>query len=419
MITSFYIYAAALIVFGLLFVVFPFIRKEKAVKTSPNANALRISDYESRLDELKQEVDTGKLSDDAYNTAVIEQKQALLQELAPEQQLSQRGNRSVIALTASMFTLTFCAVFYLMTGSFNLLTQWQQAKDNLPELGKRAVLQQGEPLSNNEMQQLALGLRTKLAEQGDDEMAWLLLGRIMLMLNDFEAANMSFDKALAMNPKSVNALVSKAQVLMLEGSENSMNQAAKAVSQVLKLEPSNTDALSMLALIAYERGDWQQSLAAFELILGRMSTTNPSYAMLSARVEELKAKVAEQSNTSKQNSLGQGRSVAVNITLSDELKDKLPRNGVLFVFAKAESGPPMPLAVVKKSQWQLPLQVTLSESDAMVAGMSFAEFKRVKVVARVSNDDKVDTQAGELEGQTKGFDIEQVNQVELTIDTLL
>jgi hypothetical protein len=79
----------------------------------------------------------------------------------------------------------------------------------------------------------------------------------------------------------------------------------------------------------------------------------------------------------------------------------------------------MPLAVVKQANWQLPLQVTLSESDAMVAGMTFAEFKRVKVVARISNDDKVDTQAGELEGQTNGFDIEQVNQVELTIDTLL
>jgi cytochrome c-type biogenesis protein CcmI len=419
MITSFYFYAAILVVFGLLFVVFPFIRKEKSIETNPNANALRVADYESRLEELSQEVETGKLSEGAYNTAVVEQKQALLQELAPEQQLNQHGNRSVIALTASLFTLTFCVVFYLMTGSFNLLTQWQDAKDNLPELGKRAVLQQGEPLSNNEMQELALGLRTKLAEQGDDEMAWLLLGRIMLMLNDYESANMSFDKAIAMNANNINALVSKAQVLMLEGADHSINQAAKVVSQVLKIEPSNTDALSMLALIAYERGDWQQSLAAFELILGRMSETNPSYAMLNARVEELKVKVAQQSNNSEQNSVGQGLSVSVNITLADELKDQLPANGVLFVFAKAENGPPMPLAVVKKPQWQLPLTVTLSERDAMVAGMTFAEFKRVKIVARISIDDKVDTQAGELEGHTQGFDIEQINQVNLTIDKLL
>jgi hypothetical protein len=175
----------------------------------------------------------------------------------------------------------------------------------------------------------------------------------------------------------------------------------------------------MLALIAYERGDWQQSLAAFELILGRMSETNPSYAMLNARVEELKVKVAQQSNNSEQNSVGQGLSVSVNITLADELKDQLPANGVLFVFAKAENGPPMPLAVVKKPQWQLPLTVTLSERDAMVAGMTFAEFKRVKIVARISIDDKVDTQAGELEGHTQGFDIEQINQVNLTIDKLL
>jgi cytochrome c-type biogenesis protein CcmI len=59
MITSFYFYAATLVVVGLFFVVFPFTRKEKAIKTNPNANALRISDYESRLEELSQEVDTG------------------------------------------------------------------------------------------------------------------------------------------------------------------------------------------------------------------------------------------------------------------------------------------------------------------------------------------------------------------------
>ena len=60
MITSFYFYAAILVVFGLLFVVFPFICKEKSIETNPNANALRISDYESRLEELSQEVETGK-----------------------------------------------------------------------------------------------------------------------------------------------------------------------------------------------------------------------------------------------------------------------------------------------------------------------------------------------------------------------
>ena len=419
MIGSFYIYSAVIAVLGLVFVIFPFIRKEKKVTTAPKANALRIADFEARLEELKQEVATGKLSESAFNSAVIEQKQALMFELSPEKQLNQSGSRGVIALSASLFTITFCAVFYLMTGNFNLLTQWQEARDNLPELGKRAVLQQGEPLSNNEMQQLALGLRTKLAEQGDDEMAWLLLGRIMLMLNDFESAKMSFDKAIVMNDQNVNALVSKAQLLMLEGSETSINNAAQLVSHVLKIAPGNRDAISMLALIAYEKGDWAQSLAAFELIASQMSKESPSYPMLSERIDELKSKVVQQTNISEQISNGQGLAVTVNINVSDELKNKIPDNGVLFVFAKAEMGPPMPLAVVKKEAWTLPLQVTLSEQNAMVDGMSFAQFKQVKVVARLSIDDKVDTQSGELEGRTSGFNVETTQQVDLIIDTLL
>ena len=418
MITSFYLFAALLALVAVFFIVFPFIRKEPSTLTNPDANALRIADYEQRMEELNVEVETGKLTTEAHFNAVIELKKSLMAELSPQQNFSHSGNRLVIATTASLFTVTFCALFYYMTGSFQLLSQWQQAKDNLPELGQRAVMPQGNPLNQNEMQELALGLRSKLAEQGDDEMAWLLLGRIMLMLNDFESANLAFDKVLGMNAESINALVSKAQVLMLEGSESSVSRAARVVSKVLKVEPNNRDAIAMLALIAYERGDWQQSLAAFELIIASADKGTPDYAMLAARIEELKAKVAN-INNSKQIEAGQTLSVDVNITVTESLQAQIPNNATLFVFAKAEVGPPMPLAVVKKQQWKLPLTVTLSEQDAMLPEMTFKQFNQIQVIARISLDDNVEIQKGEMEGRSTGFNVEQTSSMNLVIDTLL
>ena len=140
--------------------------------------------------------------------------------------------------------------------------------------------------------------------------------------------------------------------------------------------------------------------------------------MLSGRVDELKTKISASTAVTDSSVLPK-LSVKVNVSVSDELQGKVPENGVLFVFAKADNGPPMPLAVVRKQHWTLPLQVSLSELDAMVDGMSFQQFKQVRVFARVSLDDKVDIQTGELEGNSDGFDIEKTEQVNVIIDTLL
>ncbi len=146
-----------------------------------------------------------------------------------------------------------------MTGNQQQISAWHDAMDNLAEYGERAVMQKGEPLSENELQAFALALRTKLSQTGDDEIAWMLLGRVAMSLNEFDMAQQSFDKALQMNPANMQVLISYSQVLLLEGSEASMTRAAGMLSKVLQEEPQNLDAISLLALIAYERKDWVQA----------------------------------------------------------------------------------------------------------------------------------------------------------------
>jgi predicted O-linked N-acetylglucosamine transferase (SPINDLY family) len=206
---------------------------------------------------------------------------------------------------------------------------------------------------------------------------------------------------------------------MLKGDESSINQAAQAISIVLKVEPTNIDAISLLALIAYEKGDWEQSLAAFELIISQIQPSDANYSVLAARINELKANIAKKSRDNTDNVQDQSLAVEVQISLADPLIDSVPENGVLFVFAKAENGPPMPLAVAKKSQWTLPLTVTLSEDNAMVEGLSFSQFKQIVVIARVSTDDKVDIQSGEIEGRSHSFNVQTTDVINLIIDTKL
>lgn len=417
MISSLYLYGVLAIVVALAFVVVPFLRKPK-VQQLPSNNNLLIQAYKQRLEELNEEIVTGKLSESDHHAAVVEQKRRLLVELSPQTALSDAKNKTTLGASAVLFMVSFVAIFYYMTGNLSLLNQWQQAKEALPELGKRAVLNQGEPLSNNELQQFALALRTKLAEQGDDEIAWLLLGRVVMSLNDIEMGTQAFEKVIKINPNSVNGLVSYSQALLIEGSEGSINKAAKYLSKVLQLEPTNRDAISMLALIAYERGDWAEAKAAFELVLATLNETDPGYVAVKARIAEIDEQL-KSANNLQQNEALQGPSISVTIEISDELKTAVPENAVLFVFAKAVSGPPMPVAVVKLTEFTLPQTLILSDSNAMVEGLNLSSTPSIKLVARISQDENVAAAEGELQGESAALKVSETQTYVLKINQRL
>ncbi|CAH9057179.1 c-type cytochrome biogenesis protein CcmI [Pseudoalteromonas holothuriae] len=382
---------ALLTLLAILFVVVPFLRREKVLKVDNEANAQRIDIYQQRFNELQVELDNQRIDTQLYQESILELKRRLLNELSPEKQLNSKGNNRIFALTGLLFTLAVSGVFYQFMGSQQQIENWYDAIEKLPEYGERAVLQQGEVLSANELQAFALGLRTKLANSGDDAVAWMLLGRVAMSLNDYQMAKQAFDKALKMDPNNHNILINYSQVLLIEGSEAGMNRAARLLAKVLKSEPTNIDAISLLALIAYEKQDWLEAKTAFEVLLANMQKNDPRYAMIEQRIAQIEEKITPVQQA-------KPISLTVKVALDSTLQTQLPEQGTLFVFAKAVDGPAMPLAVAKLTNFNLPLTVTLDDSMAMMPSLKLSNYQDVVITARISKDSSVMTQEGELEG---------------------
>lgn len=404
---------ALLTLIALLFVMLPFLKKERVKTITHNANAELISIYEQRLVELQNDLENQRIDAQNHSESVIELKRRLLNELSPEKSLNSRGNNRIFALTGGAFVIALTGIFYSMTGNQQQISAWHDAMDNLAEYGERAVMQKGEPLSENELQAFALALRTKLSQTGDDEIAWMLLGRVAMSLNEFDMAQQSFDKALQMNPANMQVLISYSQVLLLEGSEASMTRAAGMLSKVLQEEPQNLDAISLLALIAYERKDWVQAKAAFEVLLASMDKADTRYNMIAQRISEIEQQQAQNVDVTK------SAAIKVTVNVSTELKNKQPENGILFVFAKALNGSPMPIAVVKLNEYQFPITVELSDANSMVSGLNLSSAEDIVITARISNDDSVMPSSGELEGHSAALKRESTRQLQLQIDTLI
>lgn len=407
---------ALLTLIALAFVMLPFLQKERVKTITHNANAELISIYEQRLVDLKTDLDNQRIDDANYSESIVELKRRLLNELSPEKSLISKGNNRIFALTGGAFVIALSGIFYSLTGSQQQISAWHDAMDNLTEYGERAVMQKGEQLTQNELQAFALALRTKLSRSGDDEMAWMLLGRVAMSLNEFDMAQQSFDKALRMNPDNKQVLISYSQILLLEGSEANMTRAAGMLSKVLNAEPTNLDAISLLALIAYERKDWPQAKAAFEVLLASMEKNDSRYGLISQRIADIELQMQSEGSVMP---VTKANSIAVTINVASELINKLPEKGTLFVFAKAANGSPMPIAAVKLTSYSFPVTVELNDSTAMVEGMNLSSAEDIIISARISLDDSVMPSSGELEGHSGSLKRESVSEYQLKIDTLI
>lgn len=423
---------ALLTLLAMAFVALPFLSKERVQSLTYNANSELIAIFHQRLGELANDLSEQRIDQVNHDESVVELKRRLLNELSPEKSLMSKGNNRIFAFTGSAFLVAFTVIFYTATGSQQQLQNWHSAMDNLPAYGERAVMQQGEPLSQNELQAFALGLRTKLAQSGDDQVAWMLLGRVAMSLNEYDMAQQSFDKVLRLDPYNLPVLISYSQVLLLEGSDANMTRAAGMLSKVLKDDPTNLDAISLLALIAYERHDWLQAKAAFEVLLKSMDKEDSRYSMIAQRISEIEQNISaenEQQNSqltpvataqqSSDDSSAATSAIKVTIKLAPELTDKLPAQGTLFVFAKAANGPPMPLAVVKLTDYRFPIEVQLSDSNAMVAGLTLSSVEQIILTARISKDASVMPSTGELEGRSDVLERSQTQAYELLINELI
>ena len=110
--------------------------------------------------------------------------------------------------------------------------------------------------------------------------------------------------------------------------------------------------------------------------------------------------------------------ISGKLSLAPELAAQAKPGDTVFLFARAVNGPRMPLAALRVTVAELPLEFRLDDSMAMAPMARLSNHQQVVVIARISAHGGVQAASGDLEGSSAVI-APGTQGLELVIDQVL
>ncbi|MBU5385806.1 cytochrome c-type biogenesis protein CcmH [Citrobacter cronae] len=178
------------------------------------------------------------------------------------------------------------AVSYYQTGNYKQVQVWQQATAQAPALLERALDPKADPLNEEDMMRLALGLRTRLQADPANVEGWIMLGRIGMVLGNASTATEAYANAYRLDPKNSDAALGYAEALTRSSDPDDNRRGGELLRQLIRGEHANVRVLSMYAFNAFEQQRFGEAVAAWEMMLKLLPANDTRRAVIERSIKQ-------------------------------------------------------------------------------------------------------------------------------------
>ncbi len=414
--TIFWILVAGLAALALLFVVPPLLTRHEAER-APDQDQLNLALFRQQLQELDADLEAGNLDRGQYQAARRDLERELLHDVAG-QGAGPAGPGQRAPLTALFLALAlpaFATWLYVAIGDSAIIPRLEVAATNRanPASAGHGAAGGADAAS---LEVLVERLAAKMEQNPDQLEGWLMLGRTYVALEQPAKGAAALQRALALAPQDPEIMVSLAQALAAAAGGQLAGRPVELITSALAVAPDHATGLWLQGLAAYQAKEFPQAVEHWERLAQGLDPNGEDAAQLRQFIADAREEgglppgdaptaapaspMTGQTAATGQDTLAAGPSLQVEVSLAEPLWREADINHSLFVYAKAASGPPMPLAVKRLKVADLPLTVTLDDSLAMTPEMKLSNFPQVIVGARISPSGQASPQSGDLEGET-------------------
>jgi len=352
--------------------------------------ALNTAIYGDQLAEVERDRTSGELSDTDYQEARNELQRRLLEDAAEaDAKLAATAHpkRTLLALMVALPLLS--AGFYAWLGN--------------PSALNPAATTPEHQVTQQDIEKMVAGLAAKLQQEPGNLKGWVMLARSYKALQRYPEAAKAYEKGYALVETDSQLLADYADVLAAS-TGGLAGRSEELVKKALTLDPNNVQALWMLGSAAFRRQDFATAIELWERGVKALPPGSEDAQALTQIIEEARVKMGAAGATptaatkAAPAAAAAGAMIRGNVELAPGLKAKAAADDVVFIFARAVDGPPMPLAAKRVRVADLPMEFTLSDSDSPMPQAKLSSAKSVRIEARVAKGGDAKPRPGDLSG---------------------
>ncbi|MCP4389293.1 MAG: hypothetical protein GY802_13440 [Gammaproteobacteria bacterium] len=203
------------------------------------------------------------------------------------------------------------------------------------------------------------------------------------------------------------------------------------LKQRLEKQPGDVDGWVLLSKSYYHLKRWREAQEAFEKAktMGYAGPWQPlpridAFSQNSSSSQNFAAAIEFRDYKSKQDAseavaeAGSDGSAGLKlkVSLNPALRKEIPAASPVFVFVRAAQNPGPPLAVVRKKVDELPFEIALNDSHAMMPGRTISSAENIIVGVRISVSGSPERQPGDYEQLSDSMPANFSETIELVIN---
>lgn len=365
----------------LLLLLLPFRRRPANADFS--REQLNAAIYRDQFAELERDRTEGALSQEDYTVAHGELQRRLLEDSSAAAVAAGAtqapAGRGVPALLA--IALPLCAVVLYLV------------------LGSPAALSPPPPEQNftaDDIDRMVAGLAAKMENEPENLPGWAMLARSYKAMGRFPEALRAYERAGALLESNAELLVDYADALAAN-SGGFTPQVIEVIDKVLKLDPTNGQALWLRGTAAFDAKRYNAAIADWQSLLALLEPGSQEAQTVASNIAEAQEKGGKAPTTQKPvSSAAPAAFVKGRVEVARDFAAKVSATDTVMVIARPADGTRMPVAVLRVKASQLPLAFTLDDSLAMSPDHKVSKFAKLLVEARISPTGQAVAQAGDL-----------------------
>ena len=401
--TAFWLAAGAMTLLALLVLLPPLLRgkaREGIDRDTLNTGVIR-----EQLAELEAERDAGRLDESAYRAARHDLERELLDDL--------QGDADATPPARSGRWAALLLIVAIPLAAFGLYRQLGAGAAPPPAAAANGATKP-HPVGT-----LVARLAAHMEAEPDNLEGWILLGRSYAALKRYPEAARAYARAHELAGDQPELLIDWADVLIMASNGVFTDQAGELLQKALEKNPDDIKGLWLMGHWYARHGDEARAIDYWRRAAARLPPGSEDLAVLNRQIRDAggePVQVAEATATEAASKAQGKAALRVHVTLDASLRDQVSPDDTLFIYARAVSGPRMPLAIVRKRVADLPLDVTLDDSLAMSPAMVLSKFPQVTLTARISRSGQASASSGDLEGVVTPVSTGDAQAISIVID---